>query len=606
MNFWYIGFLISWCILIIGNCYQGQNLIIPNTDKTDSNIYIYFQVLSTTTSVMLAIIIASTICSNYCNIFKWESDDFLPFVMFPLTIVQVTMIGLIGTNIESVSGESDTKNFKIILTVCGAVCAIPLFDSLYKIIKYLFPTPEEKAEREKNEEMSRNQRQIRHKLQQELDLKNDDRKHKIKLEHDNHELQRRNQDIIRDAEQDVLSKRKEIETQRATASAKRALEVARIEAVAIEEKELEEKIARESKVENDRLIRQANLKITREQRERKQAEIEDQIEMSEKIQKKDREEYLYKRKLDKQMREKQLSLIETQKMKQLAIYDREQLNKSLQLAQKQKESKAAISKIKEEILSVNQEIHGYEKQLDTAGVKPEVNPEDTVKPEVKDPALRGSNPSRDPSQLRETVGTFVSPPDLEFPTDDELDELDEKNNVDDPTSVLPTSTTAELDTDTKDARTQCETMGKELSEMQWCDSGRRKRDIYNDPETRKLLIKECQHNYNILDKHTQNCEQQIKDGKELEKKVHGLPEKDSPLCQDFEKRVNAMEVDTACNDPESQLHSNFYNTLEKRNKYGHCKEAMKRFDKARQPCLKIKAREDREAAIEIDLNEIPE
>ena len=236
MNFWYTGFLILWCILIIGNCYQGQNLIIPNTDNTDSNIYIYFQILSTTTSVMLAIIIACNICVNYCNQDKWESDDFLALVMFPLTLVQITMFGLIGTNIESVSGYSDTKDFKIVLSVCGGVSAIPVFYSLYRIIKYLFPTPEEKSEREKRREKSKNDQLTLHKIQEDQDLRKADRQHKLQLDYEDRQLQRENELIIQNAKEEVFTKNQLLAKQKAENNAKRARDEQSIEAERYEER----------------------------------------------------------------------------------------------------------------------------------------------------------------------------------------------------------------------------------------------------------------------------------------------------------------------------------------------------------------------------------
>lgn len=361
MNFWYTGFLILWCILIIGNCYQGQNLIIPDTDKTDSNIYIYFQVLSTTTSVMFAVLIASTICIKYCHQDKWERDTFLAFIIFPLTLIQITMFGLIGTNIESVSGYSDTKNFKIILSVCGGVSAIPVFHSLYKIIKYLFPTAAEKAERERNEELVKNEQIARHKRLEDLDSRSADKIHKMRLEVEQRELQRQNELIIRNADQEVLSQRRLLEKQKADIAAERKLEDIRVDAERSEQRLAEEKRDRESSINIDRMSRSDNLRIQQQQRDRRQKEIEEAIEMRKLQQEKQLQESLYKKDLERQRQERidqeELSVKKIKRLKDVAEYNRDQLRRKLELALLGKTSSKEINYLEEEISDLTKEIN---------------------------------------------------------------------------------------------------------------------------------------------------------------------------------------------------------------------------------------------------------
>jgi hypothetical protein len=108
-------------------------------------MYIYIQSLSTTSSVMIAVLISSILCTKFCYQDNWDTTVHLPAVIFVLSLVQVSMIGLIGTNIDSVTGYSDITNFKIILAVCGALSSVPIFFGLYRIYKYLRPTAAEKA-----------------------------------------------------------------------------------------------------------------------------------------------------------------------------------------------------------------------------------------------------------------------------------------------------------------------------------------------------------------------------------------------------------------------------------------------------------------------------
>lgn len=403
MNFWYTGFLILWCILIIGNCYQGQNLIIPNTDNTDSNIYIYFQILSTTTSVMLAIIIACNICVNYCNQDKWESDDFLAFVMFPLTLVQITMFGLIGTNIESVSGYSDTKDFKIVLSVCGGVSAIPVFYSLYKIIKYLFPTPEEMAEREKRKEKSKNDQLTLHKIQEEQDLRKADRQHKLQLDYENRQLQRENELIIQNAKEEVFTKNQLLAKEKAENAAKRAREEQILEAERITEMLAEDKRARESSVNIDRMTRQEKLRTKELERNRRQKDFDEETEMRKlkedkenkeleesrerrKLrQDKDLQESLYKKNLERQRHqridEEELSVKEIKRLKDSAEYHRDQLKRKLTLALLGKSSSDQIKEIEGEISQLTKKINdlspaGKDKDSTIAQVPPDENDDD--------------------------------------------------------------------------------------------------------------------------------------------------------------------------------------------------------------------------------------
>lgn len=401
MNFWYTGFLIAWCVLIIGNCYQGQNLITPN--NIDSNIYIYFQVLSTTTSVMLAIIIACNICINYCNQDKWESDDFLAFVIFPLTIVQITMFGLIGTNIEAVSGDSDTKNFTIILSVCGGISGIPLFYSLYKIIKYLFPTPEEMVEREKRKESSKIAQLKRHELQEALDLRNADKQHKLQLEHEHRQLQRQNELIIQEAKEEVFTKNQLLAKQKAENAAKRALEEQILEAERTTEMLAEDKRAREASVNIDRMRRQEKLRIEALERDRRQKDFDEETEMRKLRQDKENkeleesrerrklrqnknlEESLYKKNLERQrqqqIEEEELSLKEIKRLKDVATYNRDQAMKKLQLARIKKESSQQINDLQEEISKFTKEINdlspgGKDKDSTIAELPPDGNEEE--------------------------------------------------------------------------------------------------------------------------------------------------------------------------------------------------------------------------------------
>jgi len=143
MDWAYRIFLILWCVLIIYNCYYGLDLI--KLDSGNSNVYIYIQSLSTTSSVMIAVLISSILCTKFCYQDNWDTTVHLPALIFVLSLVQVSMIGLIGTNIDSVAGYSDLTNFKIILAVCGAVSSVPIFFGIYKIYKYLKPTLAEKA-----------------------------------------------------------------------------------------------------------------------------------------------------------------------------------------------------------------------------------------------------------------------------------------------------------------------------------------------------------------------------------------------------------------------------------------------------------------------------
>jgi hypothetical protein len=143
MDWAYRIFLILWCVLIIYNCYYGLDLI--KLDSGNNNVYIYIQSLSTTSSVMIAVLISSILCTKFCYQDNWDTTVHLPALIFVLSLVQISMIGLIGTNIDSVAGYSDLTNFKIILAVCGAVSSVPIFFGIYKIYKYLKPTLAEKA-----------------------------------------------------------------------------------------------------------------------------------------------------------------------------------------------------------------------------------------------------------------------------------------------------------------------------------------------------------------------------------------------------------------------------------------------------------------------------
>jgi hypothetical protein len=204
---------------------------------------------------MIAIAIASYLCIQYCYENDFDSDDVLSFVILPLSILQITMFGLIGNNIEAVSGESDTKNFKIVLSICGGLSAIPVFYSLYKIIKFLFPTAEEKEKRAKKEALRKIRQANAHRFQEQKDIKEENEQHRAQLELQQVELQRQNDLVIEQA-------RKEINDRNTLAQKRRVEETAN--KLLADQKLEEQKLY--DKLESEKNNRQFDIDIYRDKR----------------------------------------------------------------------------------------------------------------------------------------------------------------------------------------------------------------------------------------------------------------------------------------------------------------------------------------------------
>jgi hypothetical protein len=449
MNFWYTCFLIGWCILIIGNCYQGQNLITPN--NIESNIYIYFQLLSTATSVMIAIAIASYLCIQYCYENDFDSDDVLSFVILPLSILQITMFALIGNNIEAVSGESDTKNFKIVLSICGGLSAIPVFYSLYKIIKFLFPTAEEKEERANKEKLRKIRQANSHKFQQQKDIKEENEQHRAQLELQQLELQRQNELIIQQANKKIYEDKYELDKQKAKDEADRAVNFQRLAA-----ERFRQQLAAQKEIDKNAEYKQQNEYKQRDFKTRLERE---NLEYESLMEQKAREEEDRKRKLEQM--EAELKYRDSDKEKQRKLAELE-----YQLSLKEIERQNVNEELKLDYLK---------KELDKSTLRKATREEkERLKKQISDTTSQINR------QLPLLPGMKAKPGRIaQLPQDDD-------------------------DTD------PCAEMKQRVEEMKDCgDSGQAERDFFN--ERRNTLFPKCKDNYTEMDKYEQRCKETKRD-----------------------------------------------------------------------------------------------
>ena len=507
MNFWYTGFLIVWCVLIIGNCYQGQNLITPN--NIESNIYIYFQLLSTATSVMIAIVIASSLCIKYCYKNDWESDDVLAFVILPLTIVQITMFALIGDNIGAVSGESDTKNFKIVLTVCGGFSAIPVFYSLYKIIKFLFPTPEEQAERENREKIIRSQQLQAHKSQEYEDVRKANEVNKIILENEKVQSIRQSDLLRQNAEKEIYEKNKTLERQRAEDDAERILSRQRLDTDRFQKQREANKKARVSsdEIENYRL--EEELRIKQLEKETEKEDLEYKIKMKQLQDKKARDDERQTRKLNEMQEmlkykdsnkneeiadlEQQLSLKEIERMKEDQEFQLGQLKRQLDLARLGKGTRQEIAELQKQILDTTlqiKELTVEQSEIPSHIKEPPRPPRPTF--------VRLPEPNVKPEPKEQQSDTFTRKVDV--------DPIFESKNQESELS----STIAQFNTDDEQERKeneqQCTVMTESLGKMKECTlQGSQLRNYYITDKVYEKLQPSCPDNYEKIDRYQKSC-----------------------------------------------------------------------------------------------------
>jgi hypothetical protein len=472
---------------------------------------------------MIAILIASMLCVTYCYQNDWEIDYFLSFVILPLTLVQITMFGLIGTNIDSVCGYSDTKNFKIILSVCGGFSAIPVFYSLYKIIKYLFPSPEEQAERDKKEEIARNLQLARHRTQEELDIKNENKRHKTKLELEQRELQRQNELIIQKADMEINEKKKLLEKRRVEDQAQKAFADQRLADERLEEKLEAERLARESSVNMDRTTRRENLRKQQLERERKQQDLDDAI----KIEKLNEEKALQKALQTRRLKEMEA---------QLYYKDSDEQEKIAEL-QQQLSLKAIERRKEQEKFKLSQ----LQKQLEIARL------DNATREQLSDLQKQMSDTR---AQINE-----LSPP---LPK--RLKENDEK-----PSDPQNTGTIAQLlDPDEHQRDVDCAQMEENLELMQLCDeTGQIERQHFDSK--RDTLSKTCQGNYTQMDQYQQICDEKTR--KEAK-------------CVEFAEDLNDPQIEDCKDQHVRGVRSDYKNNQD----YAHCTDQHIILDKIIEKC----------------------
>jgi len=642
MDWKYRIFLIMWCILIIYACYHGQDLI--KVESGETNMYIYFQILSTSASVMIAILVSSILCTKFCYQNKWETTIKLPMAILSLTIIQIIMMGLVGSGIDGVCGYSDTTNFKIIISVCGGVSAIPVFYGMYRIYKYFNPSPADiKRQQEETENLliaqkkQQKREQVEERKKSELikKYKNEAEEEKIALEklRTKQEDEKKRRDERHKEELEIEADKREREKAAETASRER--------------RELE----RTSQAENEAARRAVEKKLFQDKLISERNQQSAQLKAAS-----DKQESEEKARIDKNRREeeeqKQASLLQS------TIYRLEQAQKNLQLAESQQKSKSTIEARQREIEAIERKIIDIQKGKVDLRKEPEEEEDDeedeeeheelksygTIanikpKPEHKPKHKRKHEPKHEHKHEYGAVDgqLDLSPRPREHVQSNEDPTEQARKDCEDLKKKLPlmkkcdkrgaevrqfykkkektlkphckkdydTIDTYETECKPKetdindlqdipnleDPKMICETMHEELPQMQWCDvRGLKTRIKYN--KIRSLLEPTCPGNYQDLDMYKRKCDEQKRGADEIDEIVNGpkkAPEEDNDKdCKYFKEIVDDMVKDPDCKSLVTQADSTLYNEETSRKIFGHCKKQYQRFDEYRKKCPKDK------------------